>query len=125
MNVRFSIRAPKNETSSIRVSCTWSGNECAASTGIIIPTKYWKKNEKKLQWVSDAYGHPDINLRLAEIHGIVMKLSSEFQGIPSDEEVKEWIQYAIRHYKNPKEIFKSGNLRNQKDSFMQFFDAWK
>ena len=125
MNVRFSIRAPKNETSSIRVSCTWSGNECAASTGIIIPTKYWKKNEKKLQWVSDAYGHPDINLRLAEIHGIVMKLSSEFQGIPSDEEVKEWIQYAIRHYKNPKEIFRPGNLRNQKDSFMQFFDAWR
>ncbi len=125
MNVRFSIRVPKNETSSIRVSCTWSGNECATSTGIIIPTKYWKKNEKKLQWVNDSYGHPEINLRLAEIHSIIMKLNSEFQGIPSKEEVKDWVGYAIRHYQNPKEIYHSGNVRNQKDSFIQFFDTWR
>ena len=35
------------------------------------------------------------------------------------------MSYAIRHFNNPKEIYRPGNVRNQKDSFIQFFDSWR
>jgi hypothetical protein len=125
MTIRFSIRAPKNDSSSIRVSCSWSGEECAASTGIIIPTKFWKKNEKKLQWVADAYRHPEINLRLTEIHAIITKISSEFNGEPTREDVIDWMQFAIRHYDNPQEVYSYNTNRARKTTFMDFFDSWR
>lgn len=125
MTVRFSIRAPKKEFSSIRVSCSWAGEECVASTGIIIPTKFWKKNEKKLQWVADAYWHPEINLQLTEIHSIITKISSEFNGEPTREDVIDWMQFAIRHHENPQEVYSYNIYRTKKTSFMDFFDSWR
>lgn len=74
--------------------------------------------------MAEAYGHPEINLRLTEIHSIISKISSEFNGEPFREDVMDWMQFAIRHHDNPQEVYSYNTNRAKKTTFMDFFDAW-